>query len=233
MDAEALTIGFARRFVPYKRPMLILSDPERLFRLVTNQDRPVQIIFAGKAHPDDRTGKELIHRIVAFGGQHKLSHRIVFLEDYDMAIARHLVHGADVWLNTPRHPREACGTSGMKASANGVLNMSVLDGWWPEAYRPGIGWAIGDVEEYEDPGQQDEVDSKSVYDLLEQEIIPLFYDRDGDGLPREWIRRMKAAMRVVCPMFNSARMVREYYKDYYAPAAEQYRHIVTRWNNRR
>jgi len=224
LDPKALTIAFTRRFAEYKRPTLILHDAERLLHLLTNRDRPVQIVLAGKSHPDDKIGKELIRQIVRFAKRKELRRQIVFIEDYDITLARYLVQGADIWLNTPRRPLEACGTSGMKAAANGVLNMSTLDGWWAEAYHPDIGWAIGRGEEYEDYEYQDEVESQSIYDLLEKEIIPLFYDRDDDGLPREWIRRMKATMRTICPEFSSARMVREYCQQFYTPAAEQYQH---------
>ncbi len=227
LNPESLTIGFARRFAEYKRPALILRDSESLRRILTNPDRPVQVIFAGKASPDDKHGKELIRQVVCFARREGLRRQIVFIEDYDMTVAHYLVHGVDVWLNTPRRPLEACGTSGMKAAANGGLNLSVLDGWWPEAYQPGIGWAIGCSEEYEEPDHQDEVESQAIYHLLEKEIIPLFYHRD-DGLPREWIRRMKAAMQAICPIFNSDRMVGEYCERFYIPAAERYQHLAAR-----
>jgi starch phosphorylase len=227
LEPKALTIVFARRFTEYKRPTLILHDSKRLLRLLTNRDRPVQIVFAGKAHPDDKIGKQLIRQIVHFVKRKRLHRQVVFIEDYDITLARYLVQGADIWLNTPRRPLEACGTSGMKAAANGVLNISVLDGWWAEAYQPSIGWATGREEDYEDYEHQDEVESQSIYDLLEREIIPLFYDRDDDGLPRGWIRQMKAAMRTICPEFSSARMVREYCQQFYTPAAEQYQHWLS------
>ena len=227
LNPKTLTIGFARRFVEYKRPTLILRDPERLCRILTNRDHPVQIVFAGKAHPEDKIGKELIQQIVHFMGQKGLQRQIVFLEDYDISLACYLVQGVDVWLNTPRRPSEACGTSGMKAAVNGNLNISVLDGWWAEAYQPHIGWAIGHGEEYEDPEYQDEIESQAIYDLLEREVIPLFYDRSDDGLPRAWIKRMKATMQAVCPRFNTGRVVREYCEHFYIPAAEQYQRLTT------
>lgn len=227
LDPKALTIVFARRFTEYKRPTLILHSAERLVRLLTNLDRPVQIIFAGKSHPDDNIGKGMIHKIIQFIRNHRLRHQMVFIEDYDIAISRYLVQGSDIWLNTPRRPLEACGTSGMKAAANGVLNLSVLDGWWAEAYEPAIGWAIGNDQEYEDPHLQDTVDSQSLYDLLENEIIPLFYARDEEGFPQEWIRRMKNSMQKICPEYNSTRMVSEYNERFYIPATEQYRNFIT------
>lgn len=226
LNPEALTIGFARRFAEYKRPTLILRDSERLRSILTNRDRPVQLIFAGKAHPDDKLGKELIKKVIRFARQEELRRQIVFIEDYDMTLARYLAQGVDVWLNTPRCYQEACGTSGMKAAANGVLHMSVLDGWWAEAYQPNIGWAIGRGEEYDDSEYQDEIESQAIYHLLEKEIIPLFYERGDDGLPQEWVRRMKAAMRAICPRFNADRMVREYCEHFYIPAAERYEHLA-------
>lgn len=223
---KVLTIGFARRFATYKRSTLILHHPERLFPLLTNQDHPVQIVFAGKAHPNDNSSKELIRQIISFERLSGLHRHLVVLEDYDLSLAQHLVQGADLWLNTPRRPVEASGTSGMKAAANGVLNLSILDGWWPEAYQPEIGWAIGSEKEYNDPTYQDEIDAQSIYDQLEEEIIPLFYDRDSNGLPRGWIKRMKATMRAVCPAFNSTRMVQEYSDRFYIPAATQYQGLT-------
>ena len=217
LDPEALTIGFGRRFATYKRANLILRNPARLRALLTNRDRPVQIIFAGKAHPNDRPGKELIREIVHFSADPEIQSRIVFLENYDMSLARYIVQGVDVWLNTPRRPQEASGTSGMKATANGGLNCSVLDGWWDEAYGVETGWAIGHGEEYDDPEHQDDVESEALYTLLEQEIVPLFYDRGGDGIPHGWVAKMKSAMCAVCPEFNSNRMLNEYVDRYYLP----------------
>ncbi len=222
LNPEALTIGFARRFATYKRATLLFHDPDRLIRILTDRDRPVQIIFAGKAHPRDNPGKELIRQIVHMARREELRSRIVFLENYDMNIARYLLQGADVWLNTPIRPREASGTSGMKAAANGVLNVSILDGWWDEAYTPEIGWAIGHGEVYQDRNYQDHVESNALYDLLEKEIVPLFYERGSDGLPRGWIAKMKASMKAICPIFNTHRMLQEYTEKYYIPAYERY-----------
>jgi starch phosphorylase len=220
LNTEALTIGFGRRFARYKRADLILHDIQRLEKILTNAKHPVQIIFAGKAHPQDNTGKELIKWLVQTVAKESLRHNMVFLEDYDMEIARHLVQGADIWLNTPRRPNEACGTSGMKAVANGVLHVSVLDGWWDEGFERDLGWAIGNGEEYQDHEFQDELESRVLYDILETDIIPLFYDRGSDGLPRRWIAMMKASMHKLCPQFNTHRMVDEYWKRFYLPAAE-------------
>jgi starch phosphorylase len=225
LNPEALTIGFARRFATYKRATLLFHDPDRLIRILSNRDRPVQIIFAGKAHPHDNPGKELIRQIVHAARREELRSRLVFLEDYDMNIARYLVQGVDVWLNTPIRPREASGTSGIKAAANGVLNLSILDGWWDEAYTPESGWAIGRGEVYEDRNYQDHVESNALYDLMEKEVIPLFYTRGSDGLPRGWIDKMKGSMKVVCPTFNTHRMLREYTEKYYIPACERYEHL--------
>jgi starch phosphorylase len=217
LDPEALTIGFARRFAVYKRATLLLRHPERLAAILTGRERPVQVIISGKAHPKDNPAKELIRQLVHLTRENGLAN-VVFVEDYDMNVARYLLQGADLWLNTPVLGREASGTSGMKASANGVLNLSVLDGWWAEAYHADIGWAIGRGEVYEDRDYQDEVESNAVYDLLEKEIVPLFYDRDSDGLPREWIRRMKDGLRAVVPLYNTNRMVMEYTERLYRGA---------------
>jgi len=226
LDSEVLTIGFARRFATYKRATLLLRDPERLVRILNDPDRPVQIIFAGKAHPRDDAGKELIRQVVSLARQEGFRRRIIFLEDYDMAVARYLVQGADVWLNTPRRPREASGTSGMKAAANGVLNLSTLDGWWDEAFQPEVGWAIGRGEMYDDPDYQDQVEAEALYDLLEQDVVPTFYDRGADGLPRRWIAHMKASIGSLCHFFNTHRMVREYAERFYLPAADRYRQLT-------
>jgi starch phosphorylase len=221
LDPEALTIGFARRFATYKRATLLFHDVERLAGIVGDRDRPVQIIFAGKAHPRDNPGKELIRQIIHHARRSAFRNRIVFLEDYDMVVARYLVQGVDVWLNTPRRPHEASGTSGMKATANGALNLSVLDGWWDEGYTPETGWAIGRGEDYADDQAeyQDRVEANALYDLLEKEIVPLFYERGRDGLPRGWIAKMKAAMRDHAGVFNTNRMVREYTERCYLPSA--------------
>ena len=222
LSPYSLTISFARRFATYKRANLILDDPDRLIRLLSNNEQPIQLIFAGKAHPHDLEGKEIIREIIHFASRPEVRSRVVFLEDYDIGIARYLVTGSDLWLNAPRRPLEASGTSGMKAAMNGALNLSVLDGWWDEGYRPDVGWAIGRGEEYADHDLQDEVESKAIYDLLEREIIPLFYTRGRDGLPREWIHRMKAAMSAVGSRFNSHRMLMEYSQRFYLPALRSY-----------
>ncbi len=223
LDFGILTIGFARRFVAYKRATLLLRDPKRLEALLTNEERPIQIIFAGKAHPADHTGKELIQQIIRFSRSHpSLRRRLIFLENYDMFLARILVQGVDVWLNTPRRPQEASGTSGMKAAANGALNLSVLDGWWCEGYSPQTGWAIGNGEEYEDWEYQDTVESMALYNLLENEVIPLFYDRPKGDIPTRWVERMKHAIRMALGFFTSHRMVHEYLRQYYQPGLEFY-----------
>jgi starch phosphorylase len=223
LDPEALTIGFARRFATYKRATLLFRDIDRLIRIVGDKDRPVQIIFAGKAHPRDNPGKDLIRQIIHHARRPEFRNRIVFVEDYDMVVARYLVQGVDVWLNTPRRPHEASGTSGMKATANGALNLSVLDGWWDEGYSPETGWAIGRGEEYGDDqvDYQDTVESNALYDLLEKEIVPLFYERGRDGLPRGWIAKMKAAMSSHAGVFNTNRMVREYFERCYLPSVKR------------
>jgi starch phosphorylase len=226
LSPYALTLAFARRFATYKRGNLLLRDPERLLRLLKDTERPIQLIFAGKAHPMDMPGKELIRSLVHFAEQHDVESRIIFLENYDMAMAHYLTAGADLWLNTPRRPLEASGTSGMKAAMNGVLNCSILDGWWDEAYNPEVGWAIGRGEEYEDTNLQDEVESKALYDLLEREIIPLFYQRGRDGLPREWIKRMKNCMREMGQSMSSHRMLMDYSNNFYFPALKNYRRIL-------
>ena len=220
LDPEALTIGFARRFATYKRGALILRDPERLTRLLEDVKRPIQFVFAGKAHPADHEGKELIKTIVNFARSNpQLRRRIVFVENYDINVARYLVQGVDVWLNTPRRPYEASGTSGMKAAANGVLNLSVLDGWWVEGYTPDVGWAIGHGEDYSDPNYQDQIESVALYDILEKQVVPLFYQRMVDNVPRQWILRMKNCLRKLAPVFNTNRMVRDYAEKLYLPAA--------------
>lgn len=226
LDPEALTIGFARRFAPYKRATLVLRDPDRLARILTDPERPVQLIFAGKAHPRNDPGKELIRQIVDLARQERFRRHIVFIEDYDMAVARYLVQGADVWLNTPMRPREASGTSGMKAAANGVLNLSVLDGWWDEAYQPEVGWAIGRGETYDDRAYQDQVEAAALYDLLERDVVPLFYERGINGVPRDWITHMKASIGSLCHFFNTHRMVREYTERFYLPGADRYQRLT-------
>lgn len=220
LNPDALTIGFARRFATYKRATLFFRDKERLARILNNPDRPVQLIFAGKAHPHDHLGKELIKEIVKTAELPEFRHSIVFIENYDMGIARYLVQGCDVWVNTPRRPKEASGTSGMKVIYNGGLNASILDGWWAEAYEPTLGWAIGSGEEYgqDEWDLQDYIEAQALYNLLEMDIIPTFYTRGRDGLPREWITRIKNSIARLAPFFNTFRMVREYTEDYYMPA---------------
>jgi starch phosphorylase len=231
LSPEALTIGFGRRFASYKRATLLLRNPERLARLLNDAARPVQIIYAGKAHPQDHNGKELIKAIIDLASQSQFRRKIVFLEDYDMAIARYMVQGCDIWLNTPLRPEEASGTSGMKAQANGVLNVSTLDGWWDEAWRMGsgsdceVGWAIGNGEAYSDLSEQDNVEAEALYDLLEREIVPAFYERRADGLPRKWIARMKTSIATLCPVFNMHRMVMQYATEYYLVAHRRSQHL--------
>ncbi len=226
LDPEALTIGFARRFATYKRANMILADIDRLTKLISNPDQRLQIIFAGKAHPRDNPGKDLIRQIIHTARQEPFRRSIVFLEDYDMNVARYLVQGVDVWLNTPLRPMEASGTSGMKVAANGGLNLSILDGWWAEGYHPMVGWAIGSGETYDDLEYQNTVESQALYDLLEKEVIPLFYDRGADNLPRGWIARMKATLGMLAPVFNTNRMVRQYAEMFYAPAAQAWDELV-------
>ncbi|HNX74982.1 MAG TPA: alpha-glucan family phosphorylase [Candidatus Rifleibacterium sp.] len=225
LNPEYLTIGFARRFATYKRATLLFKDKERLIRILTNKDRPIQIIVAGKAHPKDEPGKNYIKDIVKESNDERLRRHIVFIEDYDVVVARYLVQGVDVWLNNPRRPQEASGTSGMKAAVNGVLNLSILDGWWDEAYTPGIGWAIGTREEFENTDYQDEVEANSLYELLEKEVAPTFYDHSSDNLPRHWITMMKQCMKEINPVFNTNRMVAEYAERFYVPADRRYRDL--------
>lgn len=220
LSPSILTISFARRFATYKRGNLLLKDPERLMRLLSSKDRPIQIIFAGKAHPHDIPGKEIIRELVHFSRRDEVFGRLIFLEDYDMTMARYMTSGSDVWLNTPRRPMEASGTSGMKSGMNGVLNCSILDGWWDEGYDPELGWAIGKGEEYADTDLQDEVESKALYDLLEREIVPTFYERGRDNLPRDWIKMMKNSIRETGKRFCTHRMLMEYTDKYYKPALE-------------
>ncbi|MBI4539044.1 MAG: alpha-glucan family phosphorylase [Gemmatimonadetes bacterium] len=232
LDPTALTIGFARRFATYKRATLLLRDPERLARILNDPAHPVQVLIAGKAHPRDLEGKELIRRIVSLARQEPFRGRLVFVEDHDMALSRSLVRGADVWLNAPRRPREASGTSGMKAAANGVLNLSTLDGWWAEAWDAAlergtdIGWAIGRGIVYEDPDYQDRVEAEALYEMLEQEVVPAFYSRDAEGLPWRWLARMKNAIALLGPVFNTNRMLREYADRFYLPAERSHLGLV-------
>jgi starch phosphorylase len=222
-DANALTLGFARRFAPYKRPNLLLHDPERLLRILTDAERPVQLIIAGKAHPDDRAGQAMIQQWMHFIRRPEACRHVVFLSDYDMLLTERLVQGVDVWLNTPRRPWEACGTSGMKVLVNGGLNLSELDGWWAEAYTPEVGWALGDGKEHGEDPAWDAVEAEALYALLEREVIPEFYSRDRNGIPVAWVARMRESMARLTPRFSSNRTVRRYTEHYYIPAAAVYR----------
>ena len=221
LDQDVLTIAFARRFAVYKRANLLFKDPERLEAIITSETHPVQLIFAGKAHPKDNEGKKLIKHVIQFARRSSVRHRIVFLEDYDINIARHLVQGADVWLNTPRRPFEACGTSGMKAAANGVLNVSILDGWWCEGYAEERGWRIGNGEEYTDPAYQDAIESQSLYNVLENDVIPCFYERKNGDTPDRWLKMMKESMKMAMQYFCAHIMVEKYEKNFYLPAVKQ------------
>jgi starch phosphorylase len=225
LNPEALTIGFARRFATYKRATLLLRDPQRLKRLLTNPQKPVQIIFSGKAHPLDNGGKEFIKQIVHFARNHDVRNHIIFLENYDISVARCLVQGVDLWVNTPRRPHEASGTSGMKVVPNGGLNLSILDGWWCEGYDGELGWAIGAGEEYDDQNYQDEIESKALYDVLENEVIPLFYNLSSDGLPHQWIQRIKKSIIKLAPVFSTNRMVQEYTEKYYMRARDNWKNL--------
>ena len=227
LSPNRLTVGFARRFAAYKRATLLLRDPERLKRIINSPDRPVQFLFAGKAHPADTAGKELIKQLAHFARDPEVRDSVAFLENYDMDVARHMVQGVDVWLNTPRRPLEASGTSGMKAAANGVLNLSVLDGWWAEAYDSEVGWSIGHGETYEDPEYQDEVEANALYDLLERYVVPLYYQRDASGLPADWTQMMKRSIKRLAPVFNTNRMVGEYAERFYIPAAIRSRSLLS------
>lgn len=218
LDPEALTIGFARRFATYKRATLIFRDLERLRKIVLDPHRPVQFIFAGKAHPADDPGKMLIQNIYTLAKQHQLGGRIAFIEDYDMHMSRYLVQGVDVWLNNPRRPREASGTSGMKAAINGIPNLSILDGWWVEGYNGANGWAIGKDQAYDNHDAEDWEDADSIYSLLEQEIVPLFYDRDRDGIPRGWVEIMRESIRSCAHEYGTRRMLKDYSTKLYVPA---------------
>jgi starch phosphorylase len=225
LDPEALTIGFARRFASYKRGNLLLKDPKRLVELLRDTEQPVQLVFSGKAHPKDTEGKEIIRQIIHFATRYDVRRRIVFLEDYDINVARILVRGVDVWLNNPRRPMEASGTSGMKAAINGALNISTLDGWWCEGYKPDSGWVIGAGESYDDSAYQDMVESQAIYNILENEVIPLFYTRSADNIPRAWIHRIKNSLKWITPRFNTHRMVAMYTRRFYNPAAAKWRYL--------
>ncbi|MHB9079700.1 MAG: alpha-glucan family phosphorylase [Pirellulaceae bacterium] len=222
-DPNALTLGFARRFATYKRPNLLLHDPERLVRLLTNPQHPVQLILAGKAHPADQAGQGLIQQWMHFIQRPEARPHVVFLSDYDMLLTEHLVQGVDVWLNTPRRPWEASGTSGMKVLVNGGINLSELDGWWAEAYTPEVGWAMGDGQEHGDDPAWDSVEANALYDLLERKVIPEFYTRDESGVPTAWVKRMRESMARLTPRFCASRTVREYTEQHYLPAAAAYR----------
>jgi starch phosphorylase len=226
LDPKALTIGFARRFAPYKRATLLFRNPDRLAALLRDGERPVQFVYSGKAHPKDGAGKDLVSEIAEACKAPEFRRRIVLLENYDINVARELVTGVDVWLNNPLRPHEASGTSGMKVPANGGLHLSCLDGWWPEAYDGENGWTIGDGLLYDDREYQDHVESEALYNLLEREVVPMFYERTVDGLPRRWIRRVKAAMRTICPVFSTHRMLREYAERLYVPTLKRYHRIA-------
>lgn len=221
-DPNVLTLGFARRFVPYKRPTLLLHDEERFIRIITNSERPVQLVIAGKAPPYDEGGKALIREWVQFIHRHNLYKQVVFISDYDMLLTENMVQGVDVWLNTPRRPWEACGTSGMKVLVNGGVNLSELDGWWAEAYTPEVGWAIGDRQEHgEDPGW-DAAEASVLYTILEQQVVPDFYTRNQNDIPEKWTEKMRHSMAILTPRFSANRTVREYTEKYYLPAAKKY-----------
>jgi starch phosphorylase len=221
-DPNVLTLGFAKRFAPYKRPNLLLHDPQRLLRLLNNTEFPVQLIISGKAHPGDQEGQNLIKEWIHFIKQNNFQPRVIFLSDYDMHISEHLVQGVDVWINTPRRPWEASGTSGMKVLVNGGINLSELDGWWAEAYTPETGWAIGDGNEHVDDTLWDAVEAEQLYTLLEQKVIPEFYTRNEKGIPTDWITRMRESMAQLTPRFSADRTVREYTEQHYLPAAKAY-----------
>jgi len=222
LDPNALTLGFARRFATYKRPNLLLHDPERLLRLLINPKRPMQLVLAGKAHPADQAGQDLIRQWTHFIRRPEARPHVVFLSDYDMLLTEHLVQGVDVWLNTPRRPWEASGTSGMKVLVNGGLNLSELDGWWAEAYTPEVGWALGDRQEHGDDPGWDAAEAEALYNLLEREVIPEFYTRDESGIPAAWVKRMRESMARLTPRFSANRTVREYTEQQYLPAAAAY-----------
>jgi starch phosphorylase len=220
LDPRILTIGFARRFSTYKRAFLLFSDEDRLNKIINNPDYPVQILLAGKAHPLDNPGKEIIKKILKITTSDKFRRRIVFLEDYDINVARYLVQGVDIWLNNPRRPLEASGTSGMKAAANGAVNVSIMDGWWCEGYDPKLGFKIGNGEEYENAEYQDKIENRFLYEVLEREAIPLFYKRNSNNFPVEWIQLSKNSMISACRDFSAARMLREYTDRFYIPATD-------------
>jgi starch phosphorylase len=219
---DTLTIGFARRFATYKRATLLFSDPDRLSKILNNPQKPIQIIIAGKAHPQDNEGKAFIKSIIHFSREERFHNRIMFLENYNIHLASLLTAGCDVWLNNPRRPLEACGTSGMKALANGVLNLSVLDGWWDEGYDPKYGWAIGSGEVDSNQGLQDLTESQALYNLLEHQVAPSFYNRTTDGIPVVWCEMMRNSIKDLVPKFSSHRMVTEYYERFYRQSSDRY-----------
>jgi starch phosphorylase len=223
LDNDTLTLGFARRFAPYKRPSLLLHDSARLLRILANRECPVQLVLAGKAHPQDAEGQEMIRQWVEFSRRPEARSRVVFLSDYDLLMAEHLVQGVDVWLNTPRRPWEASGTSGMKVLVNGGLNLSELDGWWSEAYSPEVGWAIGDGHEHGEDPSWDAAEAESLYAVLEREVVPEFYARDEQGIPRRWVARMRESMARLTPTFSTNRVVRQYTEEHYLSAAAVFR----------
>jgi starch phosphorylase len=228
LNPEVLTIAFARRFAAYKRAHLLLQDPGRLAAILNNESRPVQIIFAGKAHPQDKEGKAIIKRLIEFVRRPEIRQHAVFIEGYDMALARSLVQGADVWLSTPRRPFEACGTSGMKAAINGVLNVSIFDGWWCEGYSEERGWRIGSGEEYVDSAYQDATESQALYNVLENSAIPCFYEEHEGELPKRWIQMMKASMKMAMKDFCSLRMVGEYEQHFYNPIVHRLKALLNK-----
>ena len=230
LDENVLTIGFARRVPSYKRLTLMLNDPQRLAGLLLDPERPIQIVIAGKAHPADEGGKRLIQQMVQFTDSETVRRRIVFLPDYDMALARYLVQGCDVWLNNPLRPLEACGTSGMKVALNGGLNLSVRDGWWDEWYDGGNGWEIPTADGVADPDRRDELEASALYELLAKSVAPLFYDAAGDGVPHGWIEMMRHALRSLGPLVRADRMVGDYVTNLYAPAARSSRALAADGN---
>jgi starch phosphorylase len=225
-DPNVFTLGFARRFATYKRPNMLLHDPERLLRILTNIERPVQLVLAGKAHPADKAGQELIHQWMNFIWRPEVRSSVVFISDYDMSVTERLVGGVDLWINTPRRPWEACGTSGMKVLVNGGLNLSELDGWWAESYKPELGWAIGDGKEHGDDPNWDALEANQLYDLLEKEVIPEFYNRNKVGIPTTWVSRVRKSMAQLTPQYSTNRSVCEYTETYYLPVAKNYKKRV-------
>jgi len=222
-DPDVLTVGFARRFAPYKRPGLLLHDPDRLAAILHHPHRPVQLVVAGKAHPRDESAKGVIRAWAEFTRRPDVCGRAVFLADHDMLMAERLVEGVDLWLNTPRRPLEASGTSGMKVLVNGGLNLSSLDGWWAEAWSPEVGWALGEARDHPGDAAADAADALALYELLERDVVPTFYDRDSEGIPRRWVARMRASMVELTPRFSAERMVLDYTERCYLPAAREYR----------